>query len=70
MQFGYLLSGSVLTETVFAWPGVGRLMVQSIYARDYPVVQGAILLVAINFMLVNLFVDVLYGYINPRIRLE
>lgn len=70
MQFGYLLSGSVLTETVFAWPGVGRLMVQSIYARDYPVVQGAILLVAINFMLVNLFVDMLYGYINPRIRLE
>jgi peptide/nickel transport system permease protein/oligopeptide transport system permease protein len=70
MQFGYLLSGSVLTETVFAWPGVGRLMVQSIYARDYPVVQGAILLVAINFMLVNLFVDVLYAYINPRIRLE
>lgn len=70
MQFGYLLSGSVLTETVFAWPGVGRLMVQSIYARDYPVVQGAILLVAINFMLVNLFVDMLYGYIDPRIRLE
>lgn len=70
MQFGYLLSGSVLTETVFAWPGVGRLMVQSIYARDYPVVQGAILLVAINFMLVNLFVDLLYGYINPRIRVE
>ena len=70
MQFGYLLSGSVLTETVFAWHGVGRLMVQSIYARDYPVVQGAILLVAINFMLVNLFVDVLYAYINPRIRLE
>jgi len=70
MQFGYLLSGSVLTETVFAWPGVGRLMVQSIYARDYPVVQGAILLVAINFVLVNLFVDVLYGYINPRVRVE
>lgn len=70
MQFGYLLSGSVLTETVFAWPGVGRLMVQSIYARDYPVVQGAILMVAFNFVLVNLVVDVLYGYINPRVRLE
>jgi len=70
MQFGYLLSGSVLTETVFAWPGVGRLMVQSIYARDYPVVQGAILLVAINFVLVNLLVDVLYGYINPRVQVE
>lgn len=70
IQFGYLLSGSVLTESVFAWPGIGRLMVQSIYARDYPVVQGAILLVAINFVLVNLVVDVLYGYINPRIRVE
>ena len=70
IQFGYLLSGSVLTESVFAWPGIGRLMVQSIYARDYPVVQGAILLVAINFVLVNLIVDVLYGYINPRIRIE
>jgi peptide/nickel transport system permease protein len=70
LQFGYLLSGSVLTETVFAWPGVGRLMVQSIYARDYPVVQGAILLVAVNFVLVNLLVDVLYGYINPRVRIE
>jgi ABC-type dipeptide/oligopeptide/nickel transport system permease component len=70
IQFGYLLSGSVLTETVFAWPGVGRLMVQSIYMRDYPVVQGAILFVAINFALVNLLVDVLYGYINPRLRVE
>lgn len=70
IQFGYLLSGAVLTETVFAWPGVGRLMIQSIYMRDYPVVQGAILLVAINFTLVNLFVDVLYGYINPKIRIE
>jgi len=70
IQFGYLLSGSVLTETVFAWPGVGRLMIQSIYMRDYPVVQGAILLVAVNFTLVNLFVDVLYGYINPKIRVE
>jgi len=70
LQFGYLLSGSVLTETVFAWPGVGRLMVQSIYARDYPVVQGAILLVAVNFVLVNLLVDVLYGYINPRVQVE
>lgn len=70
IQFGYLLSGAVLTETVFAWPGVGRLMIQSIYMRDYPVVQGAILLVAINFTLVNLFVDVLYGYINPKIRVE
>jgi len=70
IQFGYLLSGAVLTETVFAWPGVGRFMIQSIYMRDYPVVQGAILLVAINFTLVNLFVDVLYGYINPKIRIE
>lgn len=68
VQFGYLLSGSILTETVFSWPGVGRLMVQSIFARDYPVVQGAILFVAVNFALVNLVVDLLYGVINPRLR--
>jgi ABC-type dipeptide/oligopeptide/nickel transport system permease component len=70
MQFGYLLSGSILTETVFSWPGVGRLMVQSIFMRDYPVVQGAILLVAVNFAVINLLVDLLYGFINPRLRVK
>jgi ABC-type dipeptide/oligopeptide/nickel transport system permease component len=70
IQFGYMLSGAILTETVFAWPGVGRMIVQAIYTRDYPLVQGAILFVAINFTLVNLFVDLLYGYINPRLRVE
>lgn len=70
LQFGTLLSGAVLTETVFAWPGVGRLMVESITNRDYPMVQGAVLLVALSFVLVNLLVDLLYAYIDPRIRYD
>lgn len=70
LQFGTLLSGAVLTETVFAWPGVGRLMVESITNRDYPMVQGAVLLVALSFVFVNLLVDVLYAYIDPRIRYD
>jgi peptide/nickel transport system permease protein/oligopeptide transport system permease protein len=71
LQFGALLSGAVLTETVFAWPGVGRLIVEEgILARDYPIVQGAILIVAVAFVTVNLLVDLLYGYIDPRIRYE
>lgn len=68
LQFGFLLSGSVITETVFAWPGVGRLIVDAIGARDYPVVQGGVLLFAMVFVLINLFVDVLYSLIDPRIR--
>lgn len=70
LRFGTLLSGAVLTETVFAWPGVGRLMVDSIMARDYPVVQGAVLLFAVTFVFVNLFVDILYSFLDPRIRYE
>ncbi len=68
LQFGALLGGAVITETVFAWPGVGRLMVDSISARDYPVVQGVVMLVAILFTFVNLGVDILYSFIDPRIR--
>ena len=68
LRFGTLLSGAVLTETVFAWPGVGRLMVDSILARDYPVVQGAVLMVAGSFVLINLVVDLLYAVVNPRVR--
>jgi peptide/nickel transport system permease protein len=68
LQFGTLLSGAVLTETVFAWPGIGRLIVESILARDYPVVQGAVLLSALTFVFVNLVVDVLYSLLDPRIR--
>lgn len=70
LQFGTLLSGAVLTETVFAWPGIGRLIVESILARDYPVVQGAVLLTALTFVFVNLAVDLLYSVLDPRIRYE
>jgi peptide/nickel transport system permease protein/oligopeptide transport system permease protein len=68
LQFGILLSGAVLTETVFAWPGIGRLLVDSISYRDYPMVQGIILFIAVGFTFVNLTVDVLYAFLDPRIR--
>jgi peptide/nickel transport system permease protein len=70
LQFGLLLGGAVLTETVFAWPGVGRLIVDSILARDYPVIQGAILVFGLLYILVNLVVDLLYAYVDPRIRYD
>jgi len=70
IELGTLLGGSVITETIFAWPGVGRLSVQAIYNRDYPVVQAAVFLLASTFVLVNLFVDVVYTYLDPRIRLR
>ena len=67
LQFGTLLGGAVLTETVFSWPGIGRLMVDSILARDYPVVQGAVLMLAVFFVMINLVVDVIYAFLDPRI---
>jgi peptide/nickel transport system permease protein len=70
IELGTLLGGSVITETIFAWPGVGRLSVQAIYNRDYPVVQAAVFLLATTFVLVNLVVDVVYTYLDPRIRLR
>jgi peptide/nickel transport system permease protein len=70
LQFGFLLGGAVIAEVVFSWPGVGRLAVDSILARDYPVVQGCVLLVATIFVLLNLSVDLLYGWLNPRIRYQ
>lgn len=70
LQVGLLLSGAVLTETVFAWPGMGTWLVGAIEARDFPVLQGGILFLAVIFVLVNLLVDISYGYINPRIRLS
>ncbi len=70
LQFGLLLGGAVLTETVFAWPGMGRLIVDSILARDYPVIQGAILIFGLLYILVNLVVDLIYAYIDPRIRYD
>ena len=70
LQFGAVLTGAVITETIFAWPGVGRLLVQSISARDYPAVQGCILLIALTYVSMNLLIDVLYGFLDPRIRYE
>ena len=68
LQFGSLLGGAVLTETVFAWPGMGRLIVDAILARDYPLVQGAILIFAALVVVVNIVIDILYAYIDPRVR--
>ena len=68
LQTGVLLAGAILTETIFAWPGVGKWLVESVHRRDYPVLQGGVLLVATMVMTVNLLVDVLYGFINPKIR--
>jgi ABC-type dipeptide/oligopeptide/nickel transport system permease component len=70
LQFGSLLGGAVLTETVFAWPGIGRLIVDSILARDYPMVQGIVLIFAFLYILVNLLVDILYAFIDPRIHYD
>ncbi len=68
LQIGVLLAGAILTETIFSWPGIGKWMVDSVFKRDYAVVQGGLLLIAGVIMIVNLIVDVLYGFINPRIR--
>jgi ABC-type dipeptide/oligopeptide/nickel transport system permease component len=68
LQTGLLLSGAVLTETVFAWPGIGTWLVGAIDARDFPVIQAGVLFVSIVFVLVNLLVDISYAFINPRIR--
>ena len=65
---GQLLSGAILTETIFAWPGIGKWVIEAIRARDYPVVQGAVLIIATIIIVVNLFVDLMYGVVNPRIR--
>jgi peptide/nickel transport system permease protein len=70
LQTGLLLSGAVLTETVFAWPGIGSWLAQAIFSRDYPVLQGGILFLAIVFVVVNLLVDISYAILNPRIRLQ
>lgn len=70
LNFGLLLSGAILTETVFSWPGLGRLVVESVYERDYPLVVGCILIFAIIFVFVNLITDILYTFIDPRIKYE
>lgn len=70
LQFGFLLGGSIVIETVFAWPGLGRLLVDSVNYRDYPVIQAEILLFSFEFVLINLLVDMLYAVVNPEIRLS
>ncbi|MFG6114614.1 ABC transporter permease [Halobacillus sp. MO56] len=70
LQFGFLLGGAVLTETIFSWPGVGRYVVDAILSRDYPVVQSTILIIAVIFVLVNLITDILYTLFDPRIKLD
>jgi ABC-type dipeptide/oligopeptide/nickel transport system permease component len=67
MQFGFLIGGTVIIETVFAWPGVGRLVVQAIFSRDYPLVQATVLVLAVIFVVVNLLVDLIYLYLDPQI---
>ena len=70
LQFGVVLTGAVITETIFAWPGVGRLLIQSISFRDYPTVQGCVLLIAVTYVAVNLLTDLTYGFLDPRIRVD
>ena len=68
LNFGLLLQGAILTETVFSWPGLGRYAVQAVYARDYPAIQGSVLFIAGTFVVVNLITDIIYAYINPKIH--
>ena len=70
LQFGAVLTGAVITETVFAWPGIGRLLIQSIGFRDYPIVQGCILFIAVTYVGMNLLTDLVYGVLDPRIRYD
>jgi peptide/nickel transport system permease protein len=70
LQTANLLGGSTIVETVFSWPGVGRLLIEGIYARDYPIVQGAVLMIAVTYVFINLVVDIVYKWLDPRIKLE
>jgi len=70
LQFGTLLAGAIVTETIFSWPGIGRLAVQAISARDYPLLQGCILVIAVSYVAVNLLTDLLYAAVDPRVRVE
>jgi peptide/nickel transport system permease protein len=69
LQMGMLLAGAIITETIFSWPGLGRLTIQAINARDYPLAQGCILTIALTYIFVNLITDLLYSVVDPRIRL-
>jgi ABC-type dipeptide/oligopeptide/nickel transport system permease component len=70
LQFGAVLTGTIITETIFAWPGIGRLLIQAINFRDYPLVQGCILFISITYVAMNLITDLTYGFLDPRIRFD
>jgi len=70
LQFGILLGGAILTETIFAWPGIGLWLLNAVYARDFNAVQGGTMLVATTFVSINMIVDVLYAWVNPRIKVN
>jgi len=70
LQFGTLLAGTIVTETIFSWPGIGRLTVQAISARDYPLLQGCILVISVSYVLVNLLTDAIYSMVDPRVRMS
>ena len=70
LQFGAVLTGTIITETIFAWPGVGRLLIQAINFRDYPLIQGCILFISVTYVMMNLITDLTYGFLDPRIRYE
>lgn len=70
LQFGAVLTGTIITETIFAWPGLGRLLIQAINFRDYPLVQGCILFISVTYVAMNLLTDLAYGFLDPRIRFE
>jgi peptide/nickel transport system permease protein len=70
LQFGSLLTGAIITEQIFSWPGLGRLLISSISARDYPQVQASILVIALTYIIVNLLTDVVYAFVDPRIHYD
>jgi ABC-type dipeptide/oligopeptide/nickel transport system permease component len=69
LQFGSLLTGAIITETIFSWPGIGRLLIQAIYSRDYPLVQGCVLIFALLYTVMSLIVDLIYIWLDPRIQI-
>jgi peptide/nickel transport system permease protein len=70
LEFGHLLGGTVIVETIFAWPGIGRLMIQAVYTKDFPLVQASVTIAALSFVSINFFVDFIYSYLDPRVRLK
>ena len=70
LQTARILGGSTIVETVFSWPGVGRLLIEGVYSRDYPIVQGSVLIIAVTYVFINLLVDIVYKWLDPRIKLE